>query len=219
MSSGSLIKKGVITENPTFVQAIGMCPTLAVTTTAFNGIGMGLAVTAILIMTNFCCSLLRNFIPDKVRIPILIIVIASAVTVVQMLIAAFLPELNAALGIFLSLIVVNCLVMARAEGFAIKNRPIKSAVDGLGQGLGYALSLTVLASIREIIGSGTLFAGTNFVMTLPEAFPRTLMIVLPPGAFITLGLLMAALKKIEAIRKERTEAGKLNLKAQPAPGA
>ena len=175
-----IIKNGIINENPTFVQVIGMCPTLAVTSSAINGIGMGLSTTAVLIFANLFISLLRKVIPDTVRIPCFIVVIATFVTIIEFLLKAYLPALNASLGLYIPLIVVNCLILARAEAFASKNGPVASAFDGIGMGLGL---------VREFIGSGTLFD----VTVLPEAFPRTLLFVMAPGGFFTLAILMAIL--------------------------
>lgn len=188
-----LIKNGLIDENPTFVQVIGMCPTLAVTSSFFNGVGMGLSTTAVLICANLFVSLLRKVIPDKVRIPCFIVVIATFVTIIEFMLKAYLPELNASLGLFIPLIVVNCLILARAEAFASKNGPVASVFDGIGMGLGFTLGLGTLGLVREIIGAGTLFSGLPFAIVLPDAFPRTLLFVMAPGAFFTLGCLMAAL--------------------------
>jgi electron transport complex protein RnfE len=189
MNPLKVLKNGLLDENPTFVLAIGMCPTLAVTTSAINGIGMGLSTLIVLTCSNIVISLLRNFIPDKVRIPAFIVVIASFVTIVQFLLQAYVPSLNAALGIFIPLIVVNCIILARAEAFASKNSPAMSALDGAGMGLGFTAALFVIGCIRELLGAGTLFG----VTILPEFFPRTIIMILPPGAFITLGFLMAGL--------------------------
>ncbi len=193
MNIGKIIKGGLIDENPIFVQVIGMCPTLAVTTSAENGVGMGLATTAVLTCSNLMISLIRRFVPDKVRIPCYIVVIASFVTVVQLLLQAYLPDLNKALGIFIPLIVVNCLILARAEAFAGKNGPVSSLFDGISMGLGFTLALFVIGSVRELLGSGAWLGMT----ILPEAFPRTLLMILPPGAFFTLGLLMALLNALK----------------------
>ena len=191
-----IIKNGIINENPTFVQVIGMCPTLAVTSSAINGIGMGLSTTAVLIFANLFISLLRKVIPDTVRIPCFIVVIATFVTIIEFLLKAYLPALNASLGLYIPLIVVNCLILARAEAFAskngpyaAKNGPIESAFDGIGMGLGFTIALGCLGLVREFIGSGTLFD----VTVLPEAFPRTLLFVMAPGGFFTLAILMAIL--------------------------
>ena len=184
-----IIKNGIIDENPTFSQVIGMCPTLAVTSSAINGIGMGLSTAAVLICSNLFISLLRKVIPDKVRIPCFIVVIATFVTIIQFLLQAYLPSLNASLGLYIPLIVVNCLILARAEAFASKNSPIDSIFDGIGMGLGFTVALGFLGLVREFIGAGTLFN----VTVLPEAFPKTLLFVMAPGAFFTLGCLMALL--------------------------
>lgn len=188
-SPKQIIKNGLLLDNPVFVQVIGMCPTLAVTTSAKNGIGMGLATTCVLIASNFIISLIKNFVPDKVRIPSYIIVIASFVTLVQFMLEAYLPALNKSLGIFIPLIVVNCIILARAESFASKNDPVASILDGLGMGLGFTFALFVIGSIREFLGNGSILD----VMLLPESFPRTVIMILPPGAFITLGFIMAFL--------------------------
>ncbi len=188
MNAFKILKNGIIDENPTFVQVIGMCPTLAVTSSAINGIGMGLSTTAVLIFANLFISLLRKIIPDKVRIPCFIVVIATFVTIIEFLLKAYLPALNASLGLYIPLIVVNCLILARAEAFASKNGPVASALDGIGMGLGFTLGLGILGLVREFIGAGTLFD----ITVLPEMFPRTLLFVMAPGAFFTLGCLMAA---------------------------
>lgn len=184
-----LIKNGIINENPTFVQVIGMCPTLAVTSSAINGIGMGLAATAVLVFSNIFVSLLRKIIPDTVRIPCFIVVIATFVTIIEFTLKAYVPTLYASLGLFIPLIVVNCLILARAEAFASKNGPIAAAFDGIGMGLGFTIALGILGLVREFIGAGTLFD----ITVLPEAFPRTLLFVMAPGAFFTLACLMAIL--------------------------
>lgn len=185
MNPVKIIKNGIIDENPTFVQVIGMCPTLAVTSSATNGVGMGLSTTAVLICSNFVISLIRKIIPDSVRIPCYIVVIASFVTIVQMLLKGFVPALNASLGVYIPLIVVNCLILARAEAYAGKNGPIASLFDGIGMGLGFTLALTVLGAVRELLGNGSLFG----IAILPETC-KTLLMILPPGAFITLAFLM-----------------------------
>lgn len=185
MNPIKILKNGIIDENPTFVQVIGMCPTLAVTTSAENGLGMGLATTAVLVFSNFLISLVRKFVPDTVRIPCYIVIIASLSTMVQLLLKAYLPALNAALGVFIPLIVVNCLLLARAEAYASKNGPISSLLDGLGMGLGFTLSLTAMGIVRELLGNGTVFNLT----ILPEQ-TKTLFMILPPGAFMTLAFLM-----------------------------
>lgn len=206
MSTIKTLKNGIISENPTFVQVLGMCPTLAVTTSVFNGMGMGLATAATLVISNIIVALVRGIIPIKARVPGLIVIIASVVIVIQMMVAAYLPALDDALGIFLPLIVVNCIVLGRAEAFAIKNGPLKSAVDGLGMGLGFAISLTMLSAFRELLGSGSLLGFT----VLPEVFPRTLLFVLPPGAFLILGILMASIRKYASVKRERAVVATVN---------
>ena len=188
-----LIKNGIIDENPTFMQVIGMCPTLAVTSSAINGLGMGLAATAVLICSNIFVSLLRKIIPDTVRIPCFIVVIATFVTIIEFVLKAYVPSLYASLGLFIPLIVVNCLILARAEAFASKNGPIASAFDGIGMGLGFTIALGCMGLIREFIGSGTAFG----ITVLPEAFPRTLLFVMAPGAFFTLACMMAVLNNFK----------------------
>lgn len=196
------LKNGMFDENPTFIQVIGTCPTLAVTTSAINGIGMGLSTTAVLMCSNLFISLLRKIIPDTVRIPCFIVVIASFVTIVQLLLSAFLPSLNASLGLYIPLIVVNCIILGRAEAFASKFGPVESFFDGVGNGLGFTVAITVIGLIREFIGSGTLFGMT----VLPEAFPKTLIMIMSPGAFFTFGTLMAIFHRIMAKQKAKKEA-------------
>jgi electron transport complex protein RnfE len=190
MNKLQLILKGIIKENPVFVLVLGMCPTLGTTTSATNGLGMGAATTAVLIMSNLVISLIKNFIPDKVRIPAFIVVIASFVTMIQLLMQAFMPPLYEALGVFIPLIVVNCIILGRAEAFASKNGPVDSMLDGLGIGLGFTTALTLIGSIREILGSGAIF-GVNLGIT--DYMP--LVFVLAPGGFIVLGYLMALFNK------------------------
>ena len=176
MGLGKIIKNGLIDENPTLVQVIGMCPTLAVTTSAINGLGMGLSTTAVLICSNVAISMMRKFVPSKIRIPAFVVVIATFVTMVGMLLKAYIPALDKALGLFIPLIVVNCIILARAESFASKNKPVESAADGLGMGLGFALSLTALGAIREILGNGSLFGFALF----GASFQPALLFILPP---------------------------------------
>ena len=195
----SILKNGIFDENPIFRLMLGMFPTLAVTTTAFNGIGMGLAATFVLVGSNVVISLLRNFIPAKVRIPAFIVVIASFVTMVQLLLKAYVPALDKSLGLFIPLIVVNCIILARAESFASKNGVGSSLLDGIGMGLGFTVALFLVAALREIFGNGTFF-GINL---LGESFEPVLMMVLPPGGFITLGLLLGLINKISMIRKKK----------------
>lgn len=183
---------GLIKNNPTFVLMLGMCPTLGTTTSAINGLGMGLAATFVLICSNVVISLLKSVIPDKVRIPAFIVVIASFVTILEFLMKAYTPALYASLGLFIPLIVVNCIILGRAEAFAAKNNPIKSMFDGIGTGLGFTVALTILGAIREMLGSGSIF-GTKFIEG-----DGMLMFVLAPGAFIVLGFLVAISKKLQA---------------------
>ena len=191
MSYIDIIKNGIIKENPTFVLMLGMCPTLATSTSASNGMSMGLATMAVLICTNFVISLLNSVTPDKVRIPVFIVVIAAFVTVLQLFIKAFLPDIDKALGLFIPLIVVNCIILGRAEAFACKNNPVSSLMDGIGIGLGFTFALTLLGIIREFFGAGSFFG----MPLLPETF-NVLLFVLPPGAFISLGYLIAIVNKL-----------------------
>jgi len=183
----SNLTKGLLKENPIFVQLLGMCPTLAVTTSAINGIGMGLATTAVLVGSNVAIAMLRNFIPSQVRIPAFVVVISTFVTVVSMLMEAFVPALFGALGLFIPLIVVNCIILARAEAFASKNGVLDSAFDGIGMGLGFTLALVVLGSVRELLGNGSIFGANIF----GAAYEPALIMILPPGGFLALGLLLA----------------------------
>lgn len=185
MSNMQNFTKGFFKENAVFVQLLGMCPTLGVTSTAINGLGMGLATTFVLLMSNIVISLVKNFIPDKVRIPAFIVIIASFVTVVDLVMAGYLPDLHEQLGLFIPLIVVNCIVLGRAEAFASKHSVVSSILDGLGMGLGFSMALLMLGSVREILGSLSLF-GFKFV----EA-DGILLFILPPGAFLALGFLIA----------------------------
>ena len=192
---------GLITENPTFVLMLGMCPTLGVTTAAMNGIGMGLATTAVLICSNLLISLLRNIISERIRIPAFIVVIASFVSIVEMLLKAYLPDLSDALGVYIPLIVVNCIIFARAEAFAFKNGPVASLADGLGMGLGFPCAIPILPAIRELLGSGTIFGA----QLMPESYEPMAIMLQVPGGFITLGLLLIlvnAIRKGLARRKE-----------------
>ena len=191
MSNLKILMNGIITENPTFVLLLGMCPTLGTTSSALNGMSMGLATMFVLICSNMAISALKNVIPDMVRIPGYIVVIATFVTVVQMCMEAFVPALYASLGLFIPLIVVNCIVLGRAEAFAAKNGVVASAFDGIGIGLGFTIALTLLGAIRELLGTGKLFNLT----IMPEQF-GSLIFVLAPGAFITLGFLIAIVNKL-----------------------
>ncbi len=201
----SVFLNGLITENPTFVLMLGMCPTVGVTTAGSSGLGMGLATTAVLVCSNLFISLLRNFIPEKVRIPSFIVIIASFVTIVDLFLQAFLPDLSAALGSFVALIVVNCIVFARAEAFAFKNTPVLSIADGLGMGLGFTGAITILAVIREVIGNGTCFG----MSVMPAGYQPMAIMVSPAGGFIALGLLLIvvnAIRKLAAKKSVRKEA-------------
>jgi len=188
---------GIFDENPTFRLVLGMCPTLAITYQASNGIGMGLATTFVLVFSNLVISLMRNMIPEKIRIPAFIIIIATFVTIVEMVMHAFLPELYDTLGVFISLIVVNCIIFARAEAFAFKNPPLESAVDGLGMGLGFTFAITIVASIRELLGSGTVFGR----QMMPPGYEPMAFVVSPAGGFVVLGLTLAVVNFIFARRE------------------
>lgn len=188
------IYNGIIKENPTFVLMLGMCPTLAVTSSAINGMGMGLATTAVLILSNMMISLLRKVIPDKVRIPAYIVIVASFVTVVQLLLQGFVTPLYDALGIYIPLIVVNCIILGRAEAYASKNGVLVSACDGIGMGLGFTIGLTLIGIFREIIGSGTIFN----VGIMPDSYEPATIFVLAPGAFFVLAMLTALQNKLKA---------------------
>lgn len=188
----NIIKNGVVKENPTFVLLLGMCPTLATTTSATNGMSMGLATMFVLICSNVVVSLIKNLTPDKVRIPVFVVVIASFVTLLQMCLKAYLPDINKSLGIFIPLIVVNCVILGRAEAFACKNNALSSLFDGIGIGLGFTVGLTLLGAVRELLGGGALFG----VVLLPET-TNILLFILPPGAFITLGYLIAIVNRFK----------------------
>ena len=192
MNNMKILINGLIKENPTFVLLLGMCPTLATTTSAINGLSMGLATMFVLICSNFVISCIKSITPDKVRIPVFIVVIASFVTILQMCIKAYLPDVDKALGLFIPLIVVNCIILGRAEAFACKNNPVASIFDGIGIGLGFTFALTLLGMVRELLGAGSLFGFT----LLPEV-SNILVFVLPPGAFITLGYIIAIVNKLK----------------------
>ncbi|MBQ5981016.1 MAG: electron transport complex subunit E [Prevotella sp.] len=191
-----ILNNGIIKENPTFVLLLGMCPTLATTTSAINGMSMGLATMAVLICTNFVISCIKSITPDKVRIPVFVVVIAAFVTVLQMVIKAYLPDIDKSLGIFIPLIVVNCIILGRAEAYACKNSPLASIFDGIGIGIGFTMALTLLGSVREIFGAGSCFGFT----LLPES-TNILLFVLPPGAFISLGFLIAIMNRLNGKTK------------------
>lgn len=194
MTKLQLITKGLVKENPTFVLMLGMCPTLGTTTSATNGMSMGIATMFVLIMSNIVVSLVKNVIPGKVRIPSFIVIIASFVTVVQLVMQAYVPDLYNTLGVFIPLIVVNCIILGRAEAFASKHGPFASMLDGLGIGLGFTCSLTLLGIVREVLGSGSVF-GAKF---LPAGMDGMLVFVLAPGAFIALGYLLVLFNKFTA---------------------
>jgi len=189
-----ILLNGIIKENPTFVLLLGMCPTLATTTSAQNGMSMGLATMFVLICSNIAISLIKSITPDKVRIPVFVVVIASFVTILQMCLKAYLPEVNKSLGLFIPLIVVNCIILGRAEAFACKNNPFASLFDGVGIGLGFTIALTILGIVREVLGAGTVFG----MVILPETY-NILLFILPPGAFITLGFLIAIVNKLKKV--------------------
>jgi electron transport complex protein RnfE len=190
MSQWNNFSRGFFKENAVFVLLLGLCPTLGVTTSAFNGLGMGLATTFVLLMSNIVVSIIKRYIPDKVRIPSYIVVIASFVTIVELIMQAYVPDLFAALGLFIPLIVVNCLVLGRAEAFASKNNLITAAIDGLGMGLGFTMALVMLGAVREILGSGSLF-GLKFIQG-----DGMIVFLLAPGAFLALGYLIVIINMI-----------------------
>ena len=192
MNYFKIISNGIIKENPTFVLLLGMCPTLATTTSSINGMSMGLATMFVLVCSNIVVSLIKSLTPDKVRIPVFVVVIASFVTILQMCLKAYLPEINKSLGLFIPLIVVNCIILGRAEAFACKNGPVASLCDGIGIGLGFTLGLTLLGTVREFFGAGSIFGFT----LLPETY-NVLLFILPPGAFISLGYLIAIVNKLK----------------------
>lgn len=196
MNNMKILLNGLIKENPTFVLLLGMCPTLATTTSAMNGMSMGLATMFVLICSNIVISCIKNLTPDMVRIPVFVVVIASFVTILQMCIKAFLPDIDQALGLFIPLIVVNCIILGRAEAFACKHNPVESMFDGIGIGLGFTFALTLLGMVRELFGNGSLFG----ISLLPET-TNILLFVLPPGAFITLGYLIAIINGLKKTKK------------------
>ena len=191
MNNFKVLSNGLLKENPTFVLLLGMCPTLATTSSAMNGMSMGLATCFVLVCSNLVISLIKNLTPDKVRIPVFVAVIAAFVTILQMLMQAYLPAINKTLGIFIPLIVVNCIILGRAEAFACKNGPVASIFDGIGMGLGFTMALTLLGAVRELLGTGKVFD-----MTIFSEDYGMLMFVLAPGAFITLGYLIAIVNKL-----------------------
>lgn len=198
---------GIIKENPTFVMMLGMCPTLAVTTSATNGIGMGLSTTVVLVLSNMLISMLRRIIPDSVRMPAFIVIVASFVTMVQFLLEGFLPGLYASLGLYIPLIVVNCIILGRAESYASKNPVVLSIFDGIGMGLGFTFGLTCIGIVRELIGAGKIFN----IAVMPEAYEPVTIFILAPGAFLVLAFLVAARNKIISNMEKK---GKEVVKAQ-----
>lgn len=199
------LKSGILDQNPTLVQLLGMCPTLATTTSLSNAFGMGMAATAVLICSNVFISLLRKFIPKQVRIAAYIVIVSGFVTAVELLMRTYLVSLYRSLGLFIPLIVVNCIILARAEAFASKNPPLPSAMDGLSMGLGFTFALCILGTVRELLGSGSLLGHR----ILPEAYPDMVIFILPAGAFLTLGFTIAAVQKIRNTveEKRRGQAG------------
>ena len=191
---------GIWKENPIFVQMLGLCPTLAVTTSAMNGLGMGLSSTVVLIAANFIISLMRSIIPGRVRLPGEIVIVASLVTIVDMLMEGFTPSLYSALGIYIPLIVVNCIILGRAEAFAMKNKPVISAFDGAGMGLGFTVGLTLIGMFRELIGAGTLFG----IQVMPSAYEPVNIFIMAPGAFLVLAMLVAVQNRIKRQKSEKT---------------
>ena len=190
------LTRGIIRENPTFVMLLGMCPTLGVTTSALNGLGMGLATLFVLILSNTAISLVKNLIPSSVRIPSYIVIIACIVTVIEMLMAAYLPTLHGALGIYIPLIVVNCIILGRAEAFASKNNVWQSILDAVGMGIGFTLALTLLGSVREILGAGAIF---DYPL-LPEDSSTILLFIMPPGAFLALAGLIICVNRLRGVK-------------------
>lgn len=193
------LKSGILDQNPTLVQLLGMCPTLATTTSLKNAFGMGMAATAVLICSNVFISLLRKFIPKQVRIAAYIVIVSGFVTAVELLMRTYMVSLYRSLGLFIPLIVVNCIILARAEAFASKNPPLPSAMDGLSMGLGFTFALCILGTVRELLGSGSLLGHR----ILPEAYPDMVIFILPAGAFLTLGFTIAAVQKIKNTVEEK----------------
>ena len=199
---GEIFRNGILDENPTFRMVLGMCPTLAISTAVNQGIGMGLATTFVLVFSNLVISLLRNIIPEKVRIPSFVVVIATFVTIVDLLMKAFVPALSQSLGLYIPLIVVNCIIFARAESFAFKQPPLASLVDGFSMGIGFTLSITLLSAVRELFGSGTLLG----VQVMPASYHPMAIIIRPPGGFIVLGILMLLVNAIVKMIQKRKAA-------------
>ncbi len=212
----TLFKEGILTNNPTFVQLLGMCPTLATTTSVKNAVGMGAAVIVVLAFSNLFISLLRKIIPGQVRIASYIVIISGFVTAVELIIKAYFPEIDAALGLFIPLIVVNCIILARAEAFASKNDPFSSFLDGIATGIGFTLALTCIAAVRELLGTGMLFAaadGTGGIPIFGDWFSPATIFLLPSGAFLTLGFLIALVQKIRNTADERARLKELEMDA------
>ncbi|NLI22593.1 MAG: electron transport complex subunit E [Clostridiales bacterium] len=196
----AVFMNGIINENPTFRLLLGMCPTLAISTAVTQGVGMGLATTFVLVFSNLVISLLRNVIPEKVRIPSFVVVIATFVTIVDLLLKAFIPSLSQSLGLYIPLIVVNCIIFARAESYAFKNPPLRALADGFGMGFGFTLAITLLSAVREVIGSGT-FLG---IQVMPAAYHPMAIVIRPPGGFVMLGLLLLVVNAvIKAVDKRK----------------
>lgn len=193
------LKEGLLTNNPIFVQLIGMCPTLATSTSLKNGLGMGLAVTFVLMCSNLVISLLRRFIPNKIRIAAYIVIIAGFVTIVDLSMQAWLPDLSASLGMFIPLIVVNCIILARAEAFASKNKPLPSLIDGLSMGIGFTFAISVLSAVRELLGSGTILG----IDVFGDSYTPIIMAILPAGGFLLLGILIALFQHIMSRRSKK----------------
>ena len=199
---------GIIKENPTFVLMLGMCPTLAVTSSAINGLGMGLSTTVVLVLSNMLISAFRKVIPDGVRMPAYIVIVASLVTVVQFIMQAYTPSLSESLGVYIPLIVVNCIILGRAEAYAGKHGPIPSLFDGIGMGLGFTVGLTLIGMFRELIGAGTLFG----IQVMPSAYEPVNIFIMAPGAFLVLAMLVAVQNRIKRQKSEKT--GKLAVPAE-----
>ena len=197
----SVFLNGLIWENPTFTLMLGMCPTLAITIAGSNGLGMGLATTAVLVCSNLLISILRNVIPEKVRIPAFIVVIASFVTMIDLLLKAYIPALSASLGMYIPLIVVNCIIFARAESYAFKNPPLLSIADGLGMGLGFTFAITLLSVIRELIGTGKIFG----MMVMPASYQPMAIMTQVPGGFVTLGVLLILVNALRSMAQNKTK--------------
>lgn len=196
----SVLLNGLIWENPTFTLMLGMCPTLAITIAGSSGLGMGLATTAVLVCSNLIISILRNVIPEKVRIPCFIVIIASFVTIIDLVLKAFLPDLSASLGMYIPLIVVNCIIFARAESFAFKNPPVLSIADGLGMGLGFTFAITLLSCIRELLGTGKVFGA----QVMPAAYQPMAIMTQVPGGFITLGILLILVNALRSAAQKKS---------------